>query len=132
MARDALFLDFDGTLADIVDDPDAARLPHGFHGVLTSLARKYEGAIAIVSGRSIAQLDARLPGGLWRVGGHGAEIAAPFEPAPAQDGAPDAVVEAARFLDQSYPGVRLEPKPTGLAVHFRHAPHAENACRAAP
>ena len=127
----ALFLDFDGTLADIVDDPDAARLPPGFGGVLTSLAEACGGALAIVSGRSVASLDARLPAGLWRVGGHGAEIAAPGEAPPPPKGAPQAVAEAARFLDQSFPGVRIETKATGVAVHFRQAPNAARACRAA-
>lgn len=127
--KDAYFLDFDGTLADLVDDPDAAFAPPGFSGVLTSLADACGGALAIVSGRPIACLDKRLPKGLWRVGGHGAEIAGPGEPAPLARTLPDGLVEAARFLEQSYPGVRVETKPTGLAVHFRAAPHAESACR---
>ncbi|MGJ3231569.1 MAG: trehalose-phosphatase [Oceanicaulis sp.] len=129
--KDALFLDFDGTLADLVDDPDAAFAPPGFGGVLTSLSLACGGAVAIVSGRPVACLDKRLPGGLWRVGGHGAEIAAPGEPAPLPRTLPERLVEAARFLEQSYPGVRVETKPTGLAVHFRAAPHAETACREA-
>ncbi|MFW5661186.1 MAG: trehalose-phosphatase, partial [Oceanicaulis sp.] len=128
---DAYFLDFDGTLADLVDDPDAAYAPPGFCGVLTSLSRACGGALAIVSGRPVACLDRRLPAGLWRVGGHGAEIAAPGEPAPPPRTLPDTLVEAARFLEQSYPGVRIETKSTGLAVHFRAARHAESACREA-
>ncbi|XBQ17184.1 MAG: trehalose-phosphatase [Oceanicaulis sp.] len=131
MGADALFLDFDGTLADIVDDPDAAALPPGFGGVLASIADAYGGAVAVVSGRAVESLDARLPKGLWRVGGHGAEIAAPGKPPQSSSRIPDAVAEAARWLDQSYPGVKIEPKPTGVAVHFRHARHAENACRQA-
>lgn len=127
--KDAFFLDFDGTLADLADDPDAAYAPPGFAGVLTSLSRACGGALAIVSGRPVACLDKRLPAGLWRVGGHGAEIAAPGAPAPRPRTLPERLVEAAGFLEQSYPGVRVETKPTGLAVHFRAAPYAETACR---
>ncbi|MEQ8406031.1 MAG: trehalose-phosphatase [Oceanicaulis sp.] len=128
---DAYFLDFDGTLADLVEDPDAAYAPPGFCGVLTSLSAACGGALAIVSGRPVACLDKRLPKGLWRVGGHGAEIAAPGEPAPLPRTLPDRLVKAASFLEQSYPGVRVETKPTGLAVHYRAAPHAATACREA-
>jgi len=129
--QDAYFLDFDGTLADLVEDPETAFAPPGFAGVLTSLSEACGGALAIVSGRPVACLDKRLPAGLWRVGGHGAEIAAPGEPAPRATALPESLVEAARFLEQSYPGVRVETKPTGLAVHFRAAPYAETACRQA-
>lgn len=128
---EAYFLDFDGTLADLVDDPDAAYAPFGLAGVLTSLSRACGGAVAIVSGRPVACLDKRVPTTLWRVGGHGAEIAAPGETAPQGADLPDEICEAARFLEQSYPGVRIETKPTGLAVHYRAAPHAESACREA-
>ena len=81
--RHALFLDFDGTLAPIQDDADTVRLPDGLADSLARLQDYLGGAIIIISGRDIRDLSSRVPGSLWRAGGHGLEICAPGEaPAP--------------------------------------------------
>lgn len=82
-ADDALFLDFDGTLAELGPDPDAIRLPDATLADLERLADRLGGALAVISGRDLRDLAARTPAGLWRAGGHGLEIAAPLaEPPP--------------------------------------------------
>jgi len=56
----ALFLDFDGTLVDIVDRPDAVVVDPSLTPLLSRLGERLGGALALVSGRPIAFLDASL------------------------------------------------------------------------
>ena len=70
----ALFLDFDGTLAPIAARPQDVQVPHWVHPTLRALGERLDGALAIVSGRPIAQLDDFLaPLRLITAGAHGAE-----------------------------------------------------------
>lgn len=128
---DALFLDFDGTLAELGPDPDAIALPPGTAGHLARLARRLGGAVALLSGRDIRDLARRTPAGLWRLGGHGLEAVAPDGPIPPPPPPlPDAVLAPLRAMT-AIPGVRLEIKGPVAALHFRAAPEAEPACLAA-
>ena len=61
-ANAALLLDLDGTLIDIAPTPDSVVVPADLPGVLLALRAKLGGALAIISGRPIAQIDALLPG----------------------------------------------------------------------
>ncbi|MGB2178897.1 MAG: trehalose-phosphatase, partial [Hyphomonas sp.] len=70
-AEDALFLDFDGTLAGLQDNPDTVFLAPGMDAVLEAIGGRLEGALAILSGRDAGDLARRVPGGLWRIGNHG-------------------------------------------------------------
>ncbi|HUO53489.1 MAG TPA: trehalose-phosphatase [Rhodoblastus sp.] len=71
----ALFLDFDGTLVDIAPTPDAALAPPGLPELLRRLSNSLGGALAVVSGRGIADIDHRLQPFRGRAAGvHGAEI----------------------------------------------------------
>jgi len=128
---DALFLDFDGTLAEIGVDPDAILLPPPTHDALGRLGARLGGALTLISGRDLRDLAARTPSCVWRAGGHGLEVAAPgagLPPAPAPP--PEAVLEPLRAATR-IPGVRLELKGPIAALHYRAAPRAEAACRAA-
>lgn len=130
-AGDALFLDFDGTLAEIGPDPDAIFLPQDTAAALGRLAARLGGALALLSGRDLRDLASRAPGAVWRAGGHGLEIAAPGDAAPARAPAalPESVLAPLRALP--HPGLRLELKGPVAALHYRAAPEAEAACLAA-
>src|ERR1700726_2405549 len=74
--RPAVFYDFDGTLSDIVDDPDAARPVAGAAEALQKLAAQCP--VAVLSGRDLADVTKRLGvPGIWYAGSHGFELTAP-------------------------------------------------------
>lgn len=119
----ALFLDFDGTLAPLQDDPDSVALPAGGAAVLLGLSDALSGALALISGRSVQDLAVRVPSGLWRAGGHGLDICGPDEALPAEIGsAPQGMKEQIAAIVDAVDGARLEDKGAVFAVHFRDAP----------
>ncbi|WP_375205550.1 trehalose-phosphatase [Hyphococcus sp.] len=128
----ALFLDFDGTLAPIAADPDAVFLPEGGAEILRALSVKLGGALALISGRDVRDLSARVPADVWRAGGHGLEICAPGEKPEAQAvAAPQTLADAVNAIADSVKGARVEPKGEVLALHYRAAPEAGPALQAA-
>lgn len=119
----AVFSDFDGTLAPIVDDPAAARPLDGVVDVLAELAGRY-GLVGVVSGRPAAFLREHLGGrGLLLSGLYGLELVN-------DDGEVEAVPEAAEWepvvgslADADLPpGLSLERKGLTAVVHFRTDP----------
>lgn len=133
LLRDAsVFLDFDGTLVSIAARPDAIVLPPVLPALLDRLATRLGGRLAIVSGRPVAQLATLLgdPSYLL-IGSHGAERRAPGEPF-VPDPAPDLadIIAAMQAFAAATPGVLVEAKPHGVALHYRAAPHARAAARA--
>ncbi len=123
--EDALFLDFDGTLSELQDDPDASRLDPATEAALGRLATALGGALALLSGRDIRDLDARTPRGLWRAGGHGLETAEPDRAPPPTPAGPDATTLARlEAVVAGFPGARIEVKGPILAIHYRAAPEA--------
>ncbi|WP_370337893.1 trehalose-phosphatase [Parvularcula marina] len=130
----ALFLDFDGTLTDIQDDPDTVVLPQGGAEALVALSARIGGALAVISGRDVTDLQTRVPQELWRIGGHGLDVASPGETAKRHEGsAPDDLLIGVRDIEARHPGSRLEEKGRVLAFHYRqipeHADHIENELR---
>ncbi|WP_164738125.1 trehalose-phosphatase [Frigidibacter oleivorans] len=129
---DAIFLDFDGTLVEIAPTPDAVEIPQGMADLLNRLHDASEGALALVSGRAIADLAGFLPG--YRgpiIGSHGAEARGLPTLAAADGAAQDLAPLHARFADFAAPrGLLAEPKPHGAAIHFRGNPEAEDEARA--
>lgn len=124
----ALFLDFDGTLAAIQDNPETVALPTGGAELLETLTAQLDGALALLSGRDIRDLSVRTPQGVWRAGGHGLEICSPGEaPAEVRANAPDALMRAVEDVTASMEGVRIEPKGEVIAVHYRAAPEQKAA-----
>lgn len=121
----AVFFDFDGTLSDIVDDPDSARPAPGAIEALQKLAARCP--VAVLSGRDLADVTARvgLPG-IWYAGSHGFELTAPDGTHHQNDAAAATIpilAEAASRLRQqlgSIPGVAVEHKRFGVAVHYRN------------
>jgi trehalose 6-phosphate phosphatase len=125
---DALFLDFDGTLAEIGPDPDAIRLPGPTFQALEALAQRLGEALAVISGRDLRDLAARTPTGVWRVGAHGLEVLPPGRvPPPPLPPPPEALLAPLRAAAER-PGVRLELKGPIAALHYRAAPEAQAAC----
>jgi trehalose 6-phosphate phosphatase len=122
----AVFYDFDGTLSEIVEDPDSARLVDGAADALTSLSAACP--VAILSGRDLADVRERigLPG-LWYAGSHGFELTGPdgthHQNPEAAASIPVLAGAAADLADQlgRIPGVVLEHKRFGVAVHYRNA-----------
>ncbi|MGO9391322.1 trehalose-phosphatase [Rhodoblastus sp.] len=122
----ALFLDLDGTLIDIAPTPSGALPPAELAGLLRSLSLGLQGAVAILSGRTIAAIDGLLaPLQLRAAGAHGSEIR-DDEAGAIRDVAPaltPAFIEEVRSLADLDPGVWVEPKGAALAVHYRLAEH---------
>lgn len=123
-ARHALFLDFDGTFVDFAPEPDAIRLRPGSTGLLKRVSQRLGGALAVVSGRRIADLDRFLaPLELPAAGVHGQE----FRPCPGdfRRAAPTPQLDEARRrlaeLDAGDP-LFLEDKGGALVLHFRRHP----------
>lgn len=125
-----LLLDLDGTLLDIAPRPEAVRVPDGLVATLEAVGRRLEGALALVSGRPIGELDRLLaPLRTAAAGVHGAELrrrpGGPIERQPAP-----AALERARALlaTAELPvGVLVEDKEVALAIHWRTAPEPPQA-----
>jgi trehalose 6-phosphate phosphatase len=129
----ALFVDFDGTLADLAPRPDAVALLPGLTDTLQALTRRLDGALAVVSGRPIEQLDRLLvPLVLPCAGVHGTERRQAngemVRIETAVDGVLDALAHQAEALATQHPGLLVERKPGALALHYRLAPTFEAAC----
>ena len=130
----ALFLDVDGCLLDFADRPDAVAVPDALRAAITALAARLEGALALVSGRSLATLDRlfaplRLPAaglhGLERRTVDGRVVDVP-PPAPLLE----KVRRDARRVADKFPGALVEDKGAALALHWRQAPAAADALHA--
>jgi trehalose 6-phosphate phosphatase len=121
----ALFLDVDGTLIDFAASPDEAAAPPELPGILAAARRRVGGALALVSGRSIAELDRLMaPLQLPASGLHGAEIRlVPGGAFNTPDKLSAALVDALRGELTRYPGARVEDKGASVAIHYRAAPH---------
>jgi trehalose 6-phosphate phosphatase len=126
----ALFLDLDGTLIDIARRPDLVRPPNDLAPLLRRIADSLGGAIAILSGRPISDIDAlTAPLRLPAAGVHGVErrrdpdgaIEVHTPPVPME------LLTEVRRLVGDRKGLIVEPKTYAIAVHYREAP--EEAAR---
>jgi trehalose 6-phosphate phosphatase len=127
----AMLLDIDGTLLDLARTPREVWVPPGLAATLRALHDRTNGALALVSGRSLNDIDLifapdRFPG----VGGHGAEMRLATDSEAIATRAPPLDAELKRRLAaiaRLSPGILLEDKGYSLALHYRLAPHAEKA-----
>ena len=126
----ALFLDFDGTMVDIAAQPQAVHVPGPLIGVLQDLRQRLGGAMAVISGRPIAQIDDFLqPLELAVAGVHGSERrGADGEMHLLHTHPLDHVEAAARALAAGSPGLLVENKRGSLALHYRQRPELEALC----
>jgi trehalose 6-phosphate phosphatase len=137
----SLFLDFDGTLAPIVNDPADACLEPDVRRRLTALAARDDTLLAIVSGRALTDLRMRVGiASAIYVGNHGLEISGPEIGGPEIDGKPVSFVEPCALARQEplrricdnlaatlahIPGALVENKVLTASVHYRMAAAGE-------
>src|SRR5438445_10122908 len=127
----AILLDIDGTLLDLMPTPREVWVPPGLSKTLNRLLQRTNGALALVSGRSLNDIDLIFaPDQYPAVGGHGAEMRLDPESDSVATHAPPLDKELKRRLAaiaKLSPGILLEDKGYSLALHYRLAPHAEKA-----
>lgn len=126
----ALFLDFDGTLAELASRPDAVRISPDLSHLLDALHQRLGGALALVTGRARIDLQRWLPVQRWpgafehgalRIGADGLErLSVTPDLGP--------VVLAAQAFVARHPTLLLEVKQTALALHYRADPELGPAC----
>ncbi|ABS61929.1 HAD-superfamily hydrolase, subfamily IIB [Parvibaculum lavamentivorans DS-1] len=130
----ALFLDFDGTLTELAPSPDAVVVDPAMPQVLAGLLEGLGGAVAVVSGRSLAEVDRLLGVVLPGAGVHGLELRthrdAEIRP-PAEAEGIAVIASVLTPLVEADPRLILETKPGAVALHYRRAPEREKECRAA-
>jgi trehalose 6-phosphate phosphatase len=127
----AVLLDIDGTLLDLAPTPREVWVPPGLAKTLSQLHERTSGALALVSGRSLNDIDLIFaPEQFPAVGGHGAEMRVSIDSEAVAVHAPPMDKELKRRLAaiaKLSPGILLEDKGYSLALHYRLAPHAEKA-----
>jgi trehalose 6-phosphate phosphatase len=127
----AFLLDIDGTLLDLAPTPREVWVPPGLAATLRGLHERTNGALALVSGRSLNDIDLIFaPDTFPAVGGHGAEMRLSIDSEAVATHAPPMDKELKRRLAaiaRLSPGILLEDKGYSLALHYRLAPHAEKA-----
>lgn len=133
LVSDALFLDVDGTLLAIQDHPADVVADAALIDMLKTLLAGSGGALALVSGRSVDEIDrifapVRFPA----AGAHGAEIRihASDDVSSTATKLPDEVIARLETFAARDPGLLLEHKNGGVSLHYRRAPQLEQECRA--
>lgn len=132
----AIFTDFDGTLVELAETPDAVSVPDALAHRLEQTAREFDSAFAVLTGREIADIDRFLsPLQLPIAGAHGAQrrradgFVEPIDPTSLRDA--QAIAQALSPLLIAHPDLLLETKQGAVALHFRQAPELEDAVRTA-
>lgn len=123
----SLFLDVDGTLIEIADRPDAVVVGDALIALLDRLHDRLDGRVALISGRSLDQLDTiigPIARRLTAVGSHGAETRVPGQP-PGIVERPAVLTDIERAFRSAIadqPGCLVETKTLGVALHYRVNP----------
>jgi trehalose 6-phosphate phosphatase len=131
LSETAILLDIDGTLVDLAPTPREVWVAPGLARTLNRLLKRTSGALALVSGRSLNDIDLIFaPEQFPAVGGHGAEMRLSTDSEAVASHAPpmdrELKLRLAAIAKLS-PGILLEDKGYSLALHYRLAPHAEKA-----
>ncbi len=129
--RYALLLDIDGTILDFAPTPREVWVPPGLQDTLLQLLEKMDGALALVSGRSLEDIDLLFsPLQLAGIGCHGAELRPSLggpQDSPKTAPLDDSVKRLFAPIRKLAHGILLEDKDYSLAIHYRLAPRAEAA-----
>lgn len=126
----ALFLDIDGTLAELADLPDAVHIDHEIATVLPRIASELDGAVALITGRAITSADRLFHGLRLPIAGqHGSErrdaSGGIHLHAPRKD-TQSRLRKLLKGLARRHPQLLLEDKGAAMALHFRAAPELES------
>jgi len=126
-----LFLDVDGTLLEIAATPDSVQVETSLQDLLGRLRTVLDGAVALISGRPIVDIDRLFSLNRWAAAGvHGLERRDSQGRWRSQNGFDVATIAQARDrlqqLSSRLPGTILEDKGMSVALHYRQAPHLEN------
>ncbi len=130
----AILLDIDGTILDLAPSPQQVWVPTGLRQTLARLDTLTGGALALVSGRSLRDIDLIFsPLELAAIGGHGAELRAMPSAEPVMRAKPlsAALKRQLAGIAELGPGILAEDKGYSLALHYRLAPEKGEAVRAA-
>jgi trehalose 6-phosphate phosphatase len=134
LGKRAILLDIDGTILDFAPSPQQVWVPTGLRRVLTRLAELTGGALALVSGRAINDIDLIFsPLQLPAIGVHGAEMRTTGDGEPQLRVAPlsKALKRKLATIAELGPGILVEDKSFSLALHYRLAPDKGEAIEAA-
>jgi trehalose 6-phosphate phosphatase len=122
----ALFLDLDGTLLDIAASPESVLVPKHLIEVLAALRHQLDGAVAILSGRSLRTIDRLLhPLRISAGGEHGAVLRMPEGDVAEADQSTIVPAHWRQMIHraaEAWPGVLVEEKSHGVALHYRANP----------
>ncbi len=130
----AILLDIDGTILDLAPSPQQVWVPTGLRQTLARLDALTGGALALVSGRSLHDIDLIFsPLELAAIGGHGAEMRAAGGGEALMRASPLGAALKRRLagIAELGPGILAEDKGYSLALHYRLAPEKGDAVRAA-
>jgi trehalose 6-phosphate phosphatase len=134
----AIFLDIDGTLLDLADHPQAVVVEPALLLLLEALRQSVGGAVALVSGRSIADVRSLFAPLAFAVAGqHGAELAGPrtehrlsiSDRQAASSGGLRSAAAELRTLANRHPGMVIEDKGFSIAIHYRLDPSLARCAR---
>ncbi len=128
--RSALFLDFDGTLAELASRPDAVQIPPDLPPLLDALHARLGGALALVTGRARDDLQRWLPTHRWPGAFEHGAVRVDSTGRLKMAEVPDlgAITATAQAFVARHPGLVLEVKQTSLSLHFRLNPALGPAC----
>ena len=143
LRRCAILLDIDGTILDFAPSPRQVSVPAGLRPTLTRLTNLTDGALALVSGRSIDDIDLIFaPLRLAAIGVHGAQMRTSGNAAVQSRATPlsEELKRALAKVVELGPGILVEDKGYSVALHYRQSPASEpdvlsairTICAAAP
>jgi trehalose 6-phosphate phosphatase len=129
--KTAILLDIDGTLLDLAPTPHDVRVPPTLRRTLERLQQCTGGALALVSGRSLADIDLIFkPLKLSAVGGHGAEIRQSANGSADRNAMlplDEDLKQQLAYIARLDPEIIIEDKDFSLAIHYRLAPDKKRA-----
>jgi len=124
-----LFLDIDGTLLDFAESPDGISADKELHELLHEARIATSGATALVSGRSLAQIDRIFAPEVWPAAGlHGLErrdASGRVHRQPLAPGRVESALRAFERIARHHPSIDIEDKGLTIALHYRRAPELE-------